>query len=121
MFCHPCYLIGEPVTGLSIARAIYCRSGVLPVVLSPLETDPALISPYCRPVRGEEEISRVLSHAKTLIADPMYQEVCPRGATFISLPHEAYSGRIYRNRIPDLVRIFETWPERIRRKPCEKN
>ena len=115
MFREPCYLIGEPVTGLSIAGAIYLRTGVLPVVLSPLETDQEIISVYCRPLRGEEEIRRSVKDAKTLIADPMYREICPEGAEFISLPHEAYSGRIYRSRIPDLVRIFETWPERIGR------
>jgi hypothetical protein len=44
-----------------------------------------------------------LQNAETVIADPIYRRIIQPGARFISLPHEAFSGRIYRKDIPDLV------------------
>jgi len=38
-----------------------------------------------------------------VIADPIYSRIIQPGTKFISLPHEAFSGRIYRKDIPDLV------------------
>ena len=48
-------------------------------------------------------VSELGKKAKIVIADPMYRPVCPAGVKFISLPHEAFSGRIYRKEIPRLV------------------
>ena len=41
-----------------------------------------------------------------MIADPLYRPIVPQGSQFFPLPHEAYSGRIYRKQIPNLV---TTW------------
>ena len=59
-----------------------------------------------RQVCSEGDLMQVLKDYKTVIADPLYRPVCPKEAGFIFLPHEAFSGRIYRSRIPDLVHIF---------------
>ena len=52
----------------------------------------------------EDDIIPELAGAKVVIADPLYKPVCPEGAEFIPLPSEAFSGRIYRSGIPDLMR-----------------
>ena len=52
--------------------------------------------------RGEEEIEDALqelgTHCLKIIADPMYQYVCPADITFEAVPHLAFSGRIYRSK-----------------------
>ena len=52
----------------------------------------------------EDDIIPALAGAKAVIADPLYKPVCPEGAKFVPLPSEAFSGRIYRSSIPDLMR-----------------
>ena len=49
----------------------------------------------------------VVRSAKMVIADPLYKVILPKGekegsngTRFVPFPHEAYSGRIYRNSIP---------------------
>lgn len=49
---------------------------------------------------SEEELFSMLKDADTVIADPIYRFAVPDKSHFISLPHEAYSGRLYRNEIP---------------------
>ena len=62
-----------------------------------------VLSKNCIITTGEEETQQIVGNAAAVIADPMYQPICPKTAQFISLPHEAFSGRIYRKDIPDLT------------------
>ena len=55
----------------------------------------------------EEEIAAALRGFKTVIADPLYRPVTPGNASFIALPHEAFSGRMFRKDIPNLVDGFD--------------
>lgn len=50
----------------------------------------------------EAELITAVRGAHTVIADPLYRFIAREGAPerFISFPHEAYSGRIYRSSIP---------------------
>ena len=57
----------------------------------------------------EEEIEEAIVGAKIMIADPLYRPICPAEIKFVSFPAESFSGRIYRNEIPNLVTDFETW------------
>ena len=113
-----CVIIGEPVTSISLACALYMRTGSCPDVISPLETDPEILAwgqkalsleetgpagILCRPVRGEAALEEAIRPYGRIIADPLYKPICPANAEFISLPHEAFSGRIYRKQIPDLL------------------
>ena len=96
-------VIGESITARSLANAIYLETGKPVRVLSPLETDDGILSEFDTDVYEEEDIENELKNAKIIIADPMYRPVAPKIAKFIELPHEAYSGRIYRKRIPNLT------------------
>ena len=56
-------------------------------------------------VRDEADIEKVLKDAKCVIADPIYRRILTRDEHgnlphFINIPHEAYSGRMYRSHIP---------------------
>ena len=56
---------------------------------------------------SEEEIMEALEDMKMVIADPLYRPICPEKTKFIPLPAESFSGRIYRNEIPNLIDRFE--------------
>ena len=97
------YLIGEAVISQSLAAAISLQYGKNVCVICPLETEEELINKkYCRQADSEEEIAAMVKNAAAVIADPMYQPICPKNVPFFPLPHEAFSGRIYRKQIPDL-------------------
>ena len=48
-----------------------------------------------------------------VIADPLYRPICPAEATFVPLPAEAFSGRIWREEIPDLVSCFNQFVRKV--------
>ena len=54
-------------------------------------------------MEDEEEIEEALRGAKRVIADPLYWRIVPAKSEFLPLPHEAFSGRIYRKQIPNLA------------------
>ena len=56
----------------------------------------------------EDDIIPELAGAKIIIADPLYRPICPPEAKFVSLPSEAFSGRIFRSEIKDLVSDLNT-------------
>ncbi len=105
-------LIGEAVVSQSLAYAMKLRYGSSVRGLCPLETEEELLAPaLCRNVDSEEEIRTLVRGAAGMIADPMYQPVCPEQTPFFPLPHEAFSGRIYRKQIPDLsdIGFLDAW------------
>lgn len=95
-------VIGESVISLSLAEALLL-TGVNVKVISATEVPPTL-KDYCIFAPDEDDIAPHVTGAKTVIADPMYRPVLRDVGNFIELPHEAFSGRIYRDSIPDLVR-----------------
>lgn len=96
-------IIGESVYSGSLAAAVHAEYGLCARVLCPLETEDALMDARDCRARDEDDIRAALQNAELIIADPMYRPVCPEGARFCPLPHEAFSGRIYRDSIPDLI------------------
>ena len=68
-----------------------------------METDDELLLPGTLCLTDEDELSPVLREAALIIADPLYQPICPAGAAFLSLPHIAFSGRLYEEHIPNLI------------------
>lgn len=99
----PIYIIGEAVISQSIKAALALKHGVNATVICPLETEPDYIAEDVLLLSSEEEIKEVLAEAQTVIADPIYKTICDEKTNFISLPHEAFSGRIYRKEIPNLM------------------
>ena len=100
-------VIGEGVTSLSLAQAIELEYGIGVKVLCATECDRNLLRNKDVMASCEEEIMEALEGMKMVIADPLYRPICPEQTTFIPLPAESFSGRIYRNEIPNLVDRFE--------------
>lgn len=99
-------IIGEAVAAGCIKDAAYRKYGIKMRVLCPPDTDPEALPHDARVLDGENAARRLLASAKRIIADPLYMPICPETAEFIPLPHEAFSGRIFRESIPDLMKTF---------------
>ena len=97
------YIIGESVISQSLKAAMALKQGIDATVICPLETEPEYIGENVLLFSSEEEIKAAIAEAKTVIADPIYKTICADETNFIALPHEAFSGRIYRKEIPDLM------------------
>lgn len=92
-------VIGEPVQSASIARALRLDCGIESVsVICPLDFP------------DEDAVFARLKSAAAVIADPLYRPAAPAGCRFIELPHEGYSGRTFRDRIPLIMgENFNNW------------
>lgn len=96
-------LIGESVTSLSLAAALRQEGAGEIRVICPVS---------CEPHRGmlraldEDELVKALDGAETVVADPLYQPIC-KGKRFVRLPHEAFSGRLFRREDVNLLTGFE--------------
>lgn len=96
-------IIGESIMSESLACAIAEEKDKTVKVISALETDERLLLEGDCIAMDEEEITSCLKGAKAIIADPLYKPICPVDSNFISLPHEGFSGRIYRDEIPNII------------------
>jgi nitrogenase molybdenum-cofactor synthesis protein NifE len=92
-------VIGEYVFASSLCAAL-SKHGISACPVCPLES--RLKAKPSDSVSDEHAISEELKNAGTVIADPLYAPIA-KGKKFIALPHEAYSGRIFRSSIPDLT------------------
>ena len=106
-------IIGESVNRLTLVNALYDATGVGATVLCPVDAAPELLSKGCIPACDEDELKPFFNEATTIIADPMYQPICPETARFISLPHEAFSGRVNHGKMRNLVTEFEDFQAEI--------
>ncbi len=91
-------LIGEGVRVRSLAACVHAETGRGITCICPLWATRRGEAP------GEPELREVVAGCQVLIADPLYAPLAPRGCRFISLPHEAFSGRMFSKEFPDLVR-----------------
>ena len=96
-------LIGEAVTTRSLACAIELETGKSTRVISPTCLDRTLLRQSDVLCREEAELEALLQQADAVIADPLYRPICPKHAAFVDLPTEAFSGRMFRDQIPELV------------------
>ena len=99
-------VIGEAITSISLASSIELACGKGVRILCPTEIDKYYLRDKDKITPYEDDIRKELTNAKTIIADPLYKAICPDSAKFIPLPSESFSGRIYRDEIPDLTSDF---------------
>ena len=102
-------MIGEAVTSLSLAQAIELTYQKGVKVLCTTECPNKLLRANDVLTSDEDDVIEALANIKTVIADPLYRPICPEHAKFIPLPAESFSGRIYRNEIPNLIADFESF------------
>ena len=87
-----CIIIGEAVSSFSLAEYLKLKTGRHIGVIVSTDLD-------------EDEIAQALLTAPdacTVIADPLFKPLL-KNKKLIRLPHEAFSGRLYRDEIPNLV------------------
>ena len=99
-------VIGEGVRSVSVAEAIEQETNLGVKVICATECEAAILRKKDFFATDEDDIVPHLEGTRVIIADPLYRPVCPERTKFISLPHEAFSGRIYREQIPNLVADF---------------
>lgn len=102
-------VLGECVTSLSLAAAIELETGKGVRVLCTTQLGEEFLREKDRSLFGEEEIAAELAGARLVIADPLFRPICPEGVKFADLPTEAFSGRLFRDRIPNLVSGFQSF------------
>lgn len=102
-------ILGEGVTSLSLAQAIELETGRGVDVFCTTECEEGILRKKDKMTRDEEEIEEALAGKKVMIADPLFRPICPEGVRFVSLPSESFSGRIYRNEIPNLITGLEAF------------
>lgn len=117
---RPAYIIGETVFATSLARALEAALGLPRAAITaivPMETDKALLQPGTLCLTDECELIPRLHEAGLIIADPLYEPICPTSAAFVPLPHIAFSGRLYEKDIPNLIEVapFAAFVQKILR------
>ena len=105
-------IIGEAVTSVSLASALELSCGRSARVICPTDFQ-QLLREKDQCLRYEEQIEAELQGAELVIADPLFRPICPEGVPFGALPAEAFSGRIYREEIPNLVSEFEKFAKEV--------
>ncbi len=101
------YIIGSNVISRSLAAAIGMEYKTVPKTIDPLEILPehsGILSSGDITADDEETIQKICQNAETVIADPLYKAIMPEKCRFIPLPHEAFSGRMFRKDMQDMLK-----------------
>ena len=96
-------IIGECIMSCSLAAALKSEFDIDARAISTVGTGTELLNCNAVMARDEYSLAPLLKDVRRVIADPLYRPICPADAEFISLSHEAFSGRIYRRDIPDMI------------------
>ena len=107
-------VIGEGFSSLALATAIELETGRGARVLCATECDREILRPGDAMTPDEDDIIPALSGTEIVIADPLYKPICPPEARFVPLPTEAFSGRIFRKQIPDLIADFDSIKKEVK-------
>ena len=103
-------IVGEPLNASSLAAAVRLECGIPARALCPaaLKADVPL-APGDVTAECEDSMAEEFRRSAGILADPLYEPLCPAGAVFHRYPHEAFSGRCFEQEIPDFVnRKLET-------------
>ena len=115
------WIIGEPVFASSLRQCLQKDFGISGVrILCPTEGSEGFLQPGDSAAEDEDEIALLLNDGSSfIIADPIYRRVLAKDTKteFIDFPHEAYSGRMYRDRLPVFIgrEILPWLGERLKR------
>ena len=103
-------VIGEAVFAASLRQCLVGDLGEDNVRIACPLVDPChMLGPDDVSLTSEEDAARVIRESDLVIADPLYEVLLDgkrsdgSGTTFVRLPHEAFSGRMFRDEIPCFV------------------
>lgn len=106
-------IIGETILAESLAAALELSGAGHFRAIVPVETDRELLRPDTLCLTDECDLEPLLQGADTIIADPLYQAICPTSARFINLPHMGFSGRLYQKYQYALIKNFSELLEEL--------
>ncbi|MGI6212277.1 MAG: nitrogenase component 1 [Anaerovoracaceae bacterium] len=116
-------VIGEPVFAGSLRYALEELVPELSVsLICPTERSAGMLRKNDPMTYREEEIKEAVDKADLVIADPVYRRLLPEdsGTAFVRFPHEAYSGRMYREEIPVFIGgSFDDWLLKLKKELIE--
>ena len=99
-------VIGENVRSIALAESLSGFTGrscrVISSVSDTILRDGDIYAPW------EDDVIEAIRDAKIIIADPLFRPIVPASAKFIANPHEACSGRIWREDIINQAESLET-------------
>ncbi|MBE6726219.1 MAG: oxidoreductase [Ruminococcaceae bacterium] len=96
-------VLGEGLTAASLASALTFETGSAWSALSAVEPDDDLFAAGILSAIDEDDIAPYLADCEIVIADPLYKPIVPENVRFVPLPHEGFSGRLFRHDIPNLT------------------
>ena len=82
---------------LSLATLMELSDNVKTKVLCPVDTCDEILRENDIYTPWEDDIIDNIKGTDEIVADPLYEPICPKGVKFIKRPHEAFSGRIFEN------------------------
>ncbi len=98
-------VVGESIAASSFAVALELDCGIPARVLCPECLQPAQITGMDRVIDCEDSMAKAFSESEIVVADPLFEPICPAGVRFIRRPHEAFSGRCFsRENLNDICR-----------------
>ena len=107
------WVIGEPVFASSVRECLERDHGIENVrIICPLEKHAGVLRECDIVADEEEDIKDLIVHSRMVIGDTFYGMLLPPDEKdrFVDLPHEAFSGRCFRSRIPVFVgEGFNKW------------
>ena len=96
-------IVGESVGAGSLAKAAQDEFGIPACAAFPDALQPVIGAAHDRFLADEDDAFHVFRESCGVVADPLYLPACPGSIPFHPLPHEAFSGRCFRGRIPNLI------------------
>ena len=107
-------IVGEGLTAASLASALTLDTGMPWSAVSATDIDEELTVRGVPYAVDEDDLAPYFASAEILIADPLYRPVCPPDTRFVPLPHEGFSGRLFRKDIPDLTAELDSFRKEYR-------
>ena len=101
-------ILGENVRSVSLAEAITGITGKPCRVVSSVCGADAVLRKGDVYAPWEDDVIEAVRGAGAVIADPLFRPIVPEGVKFIPNPHEACSGRIWRNDILNPAESIES-------------
>lgn len=95
-------VVGETIVSLSIAAEFEEEFAEKATVIATTELGHEYLREGDIFLRDEKDIVEALKPYKRVIADPLFRKALTDECEFIEIPHLAYSGRLFLDRIPDL-------------------
>lgn len=116
-------IIGESIFAASLAAALQAADGRNARLIVPTAHAPQLLPPGTITCPSETALIAMLADTAVLLADPLYQALCPPDLPFLPLPHTACSGRLYEAQQRNLLdnAAFSALLEELRHKAPLQN